>query len=316
MRKKIEVAVTPWSSQAGWHADSLCTQAEIAEDMGFHSFWLPENHFGDHRSIPSPLTLLAAVAGRTTRIRLGSTSYLLPIRHPILAAEEVAVLDQLSNGRVILGVGRGIQAEVFEVFSVAASDKRKLFQAKLEIMLAAWRGEPVLDSVPGKEQGAPVFLAPLPVQRPHPPVWVAAFGPLALKQVAGLGLPYLASPIESLAVLESNYQNYHSALAEAGHSPANTIPIMRTVFVADNDKQAATIRAHLERSIPSQMRKPDVAVDDWGIVGDRGYCRDKICEYWERLNISHLIVRGGVGGVDDKEQLRSHELLLEIVSGL
>jgi alkanesulfonate monooxygenase SsuD/methylene tetrahydromethanopterin reductase-like flavin-dependent oxidoreductase (luciferase family) len=312
MQKKIEVAVTPWSSEIAWGADTLCAQAETAEAMGFHSFWLPENHFGDHRSIPSPLTLLAAVAARTQRIKLGSTSYLLPIRHPIMAAEEVAVLDQLSNGRVILGVGRGMQPEVFEAFSVAASDKRKLFQARLEIMLAAWRGEPILE----REQGDPVFLAPLPVQRPHPPVWVAAFGPLALKQVASLGLPYLASPIESLDVLESNYQNYHAALREAGHAPVSTIPIMRTVFVADNDKQAATIRSHLERSVPPRMRKAGVEVDDWGIVGDRSYCRDKLCEYAQRLNISHLILRGGVRGVDDAEQLRSHELLLAIVSGL
>ena len=312
MDKKIELAVTPWSYDEGWRADSLCTQAETAEAMGFHSFWLPENHFGDHRSIPSPLTLLAAVAARTTRIRLGSTSYLLPIRHPLQAAEEVAVLDQLSNGRVILGVGRGIQAEVFDAFSVAASDKRKLFQANLQIMLAAWRGEPVLD----RGEGDPVLLAPLPVQRPHPPVWVAAFGPLALKQVASLGLPYLASPIESLAMLEHNYNNYHAALEESGHPPVSTIPVMRTVFVARSDKQSADVRLQLERSVPQKMRKPGVGVDDWGIVGDRAYCRDRLSEYVERLSISHLIVRGGIRGVEDAEQLRSHESLLGIVSGL
>src|SRR5210317_964943 len=144
MPRPIEVAVTAWSAGDGWRADTLCRQAETAEAMGFHSFWLPENHFGDHRSIPSPLTLLAAVAARTTRIRLGSTSYLLPIRHPLQAAEEVAVLDQLSNGRVILGVGRGIQGAVFEAFEIAPEQKRKLFQTNLDIMRTAWSGEPIL----------------------------------------------------------------------------------------------------------------------------------------------------------------------------
>ena len=280
--------------------------------MGFHSFWLPENHFGDHRSIPSPLTLLAAVAARTTRIRLGSTSYLLPIRHPIQAAEEVAVLDQLSNGRVILGVGRGLQAEMFEVFSVAASDKRKLFQANLEIMLRAWRGEAVLQ----REEGAAVMLAPLPVQRPHPPVWVAAFGPLALKQVASLGLPYLASPIESLSALEENYSNYRAALKASAQPAALTVPVMRTVYVARSAKQVADVRSQLEQSVPQAMRKPGTAVDDWAIVGDRAYCRDKLEEYIERLAISHLIVRGGIRGVEEADQLRSHHSLLDIVSGL
>ena len=104
MNMPLEIAVTPWSLSTLGAADELTSQAEIAENLGCHSFWLPENHFGDARSIPSPLMLLAAVAARTRSIKLGSTSYLLPIRHPLQAAEEVAVLDRLSGGRVILGV--------------------------------------------------------------------------------------------------------------------------------------------------------------------------------------------------------------------
>jgi len=104
----IEVATTPWNWDEVAGADGLCRQAQRAEAMGFHSFWLPENHFGDARALPAPLLLLAAVAGRTSTLRLGCTSYLLPIRHPLLAAEEVGVLDRLCGGRLILGVGRGI----------------------------------------------------------------------------------------------------------------------------------------------------------------------------------------------------------------
>lgn len=308
----IALAVTAWAPGSGWGADALCRQAEAAQAMGFHSFWLPENHFGDHRSIPSPLTLLAAVAARTDKIRLGSTSYLLPIRHPLLAAEEVAVLDQLSNGRVILGVGRGIQGAVFDAFRIPPADKRKLFQANLTVMLAAWRGEPILHGADGK----PVFLAPLPVQRPHPPIWVAAFGPLALKQVASLGLPYLASPIEPLEVLAQNYDSYHRALQDAGQPPVNTIPVMRTILVTRSQSMAANLRSRLEQAVPAAMRKADVAVEDWGIIGDRNYVRDKLCEYVERLGISHLIARGGLPGVDEKAQLRSHEALVSIAADL
>ncbi|MEM7364972.1 MAG: LLM class flavin-dependent oxidoreductase, partial [Pseudomonadota bacterium] len=111
----LDIAVTPW--RLG-NAASLAEQGAFAEQLDFHSFWLPENHFGDERSIPSPLTLLAAVAARTTKIRLGSTSYLLPIRHPLQAAEEVAVLDHLSEGRVILGIGRGMDPKMFHAFGV------------------------------------------------------------------------------------------------------------------------------------------------------------------------------------------------------
>ena len=305
----IEVAVTAWSANAGWGADALCKQAETAEAMGFHSFWLPENHFGDHRSIPAPLTLLAAVAARTQRIKLGSSSYLLPIRHPLLAAEEVAVLDQLSNGRVILGVGRGIQGAVFKAFDVAPSNKRKLFQANLTAMIAAWSGEPIVQG----EDGEPVFLAPLPIQRPHPPIWVAAFGPLALRQAAGLGLPYLASPIESLATLTENYKTYRQALQEYGHAPVATTPVMRTVFITRDPREAAEVRSQLENSLPAGMRKKDVEVDDWAIIGDSYYAKDKLSEYVERLALSHLIARGGLPGVAGEAQLKSHEHLLDII---
>ena len=312
MAGKIALAVTGWTRGSGWGADALCRQAETAQAMGFHSFWLPENHFGDHRSIPSPLTLLAAVAARTDKIRLGSTSYLLPIRHPLLAAEEVAVLDQLSNGRVILGVGRGIQGAVFEAFNIRPGDKRKLFQANLAVMLSAWRGEPIVHGADGN----PVFLAPLPVQRPHPPIWVAAFGPLALKQVASLGLPYLASPIEPLDVLEKNYDSYRRALREAGQPAVSTTPVMRTVFVTDNKGMASELRSRLDRQVPAAMKTGDIAVEDWGIVGDRYHVRDRLCEYIDRLAISHLIVRGGLPGVNEKAQLQSHEALVSILSDL
>ena len=309
MLRNLEVAVTAWSAGAGWRADSLCRQAETAEAMGFHSFWLPENHFGDHRSIPSPLTLLAAVAARTERIRLGSTSYLLPIRHPLLAAEEVAVLDQLSNGRVILGVGRGIQDSVFRAFDVPPGDKRKLFETNLDIMRRAWQGQPVA----GSEDGKPICLAPLPVQQPYPPIWVAAFGPLALKQVGGLGLPYLASPIESLAVLRDNYQRYHHAVREAGQAPVTTIPVMRTIFITADNSLAAEVRSALARSVPATMQHKAAGVDDWAIVGDRDYARDKLDEYVDDLAMSHLIARGGIPGIEGEAQLRSHEILLDLI---
>ncbi|MCH7709033.1 MAG: LLM class flavin-dependent oxidoreductase, partial [Myxococcales bacterium] len=94
----LEIGLTPWDFGPGGLAEGLVGQAEQAEKLGFHSLWLPEHHFSGRAAIPSPLLLLAAVAARTTKLRLGTTSYLLPLRHPIHVAEEVAVLDQLSNG--------------------------------------------------------------------------------------------------------------------------------------------------------------------------------------------------------------------------
>ena len=312
MAKTLEVGVTGWAPREGWRADVLCEQARQAESLGFHSYWLPENHFGNARSLPSPLTLLAAAAAGTDRIRLATTSYLLPIRHPLLAAEEVAVLDQLCNGRLILGVGRGIQDTVFSAFDLPASDKRKRFQANLDIMRRAWQGEPVVE-----QAGAdPICLAPLPLQRPYPPIWVAAFGPLALKQAGSLGMPYLASPIESLANLELNYRRYHQAVAEADLERVEIIPVMRTIFITQDETLAQTVRTSLQAAVPPAMRERAAEVEDWTIVGDSHYARDKLAEYQERLGLTHLVVRGGMPKVPEQEQWRSHEQLLRLAKDL
>ncbi|MGH2897347.1 MAG: LLM class flavin-dependent oxidoreductase, partial [Solirubrobacteraceae bacterium] len=182
----LHVGLTPWRADAHGAADPLAAQGERAEALGFASFWLPESHFGARGSIPQPLLLLAAVASRTRRIGLGTTSYLLPVRHALQIAEDVAVLDRLSEGRVILGVGRGFRSDLYAAFDVPLREKRDRFQSALDRMIRAWSGEPI--AFDGAD-GDPVRLAPLPVQRPHPPIWVAAFGPKAVEQAGRLGLP-------------------------------------------------------------------------------------------------------------------------------
>ena len=307
----MKIAITAWYSEPGWDGDTVCRQAERAEAMGFHSYWLPENHFGDPRAIPSPLTLLAAAAVRTGRLKLGTTSYLLPIRHPIQAAEEVAVVDQLSRGRLILGLGRGIQDAVFDVFGVPAREKRARFEVNLEIMRRAWRGEAVHHPAGGEG----TRLAPLPVQRPHPPLWVAAFGPLALKQAGGLGLPYLCSPIEPLEDLVANVALYRKAAEAAEQRLEQTMPVMRTVFISTDGSAVARVKERLAASVPTRLRREGVAVEDWAIVGDRHYVRDRLAEYRTRLGITHLIGGGRLPAMEEKLLLQSHQWLAEMSEG-
>ncbi len=307
---KTKVAVTAWMFGSGGSAAEMAEQGEVAEQIGFDSFWLPESHFSGDISIPSPLMLLGAISARTSKIKLGSTSYLLPIRHPIQAAEEVAVLDCLSNGRVILGVGRGFQDAMFNVFDVPIKDKRKRFKANLEIMIAAWQGEPVAEDVDGK----PAFLAPLPVQKPHPPIWVAAFGPLAIKQAGTLGLPYIASPMETLDSLLDKYGQHKDHSENAGHATIETRPVMRTLFISENKQLLTTVRESLEKEGMNRMREQPANLDDWAIIGDSAYVRDKISEYEEKLALDYLIARGRIPGVDNKTQIASLEQLAKITS--
>jgi len=318
----LEIGVTPWLEDWSGPAETLVRQAEFAERLGFGSFWLPESHFTGHSANPAPLLRLAAVAARTTRLRLATTSYLLPVRHPLHVAAEVAALDRLSDGRVILGVGRGFRPALFRAFGVPAEEKRDRFEAALKRILAAWRGEPVASDGDDRDgEGArPVVLAPLPVQRPHPPVWVAGFGPKAVSQAGRLGFPYLASPIETLTVLEDNYARHREAFSEGHGGEGLAVPVMRTLFVSRNASLLARVREALARQaaalssapIASLRRHADSKVEDWALVGEPEAVADAVCRYRERLGMSHLIARSHVPGAEPAELAAS----LELVAGL
>jgi alkanesulfonate monooxygenase SsuD/methylene tetrahydromethanopterin reductase-like flavin-dependent oxidoreductase (luciferase family) len=255
--------------------------------------------------------LLAGVAGATSSIRLGTTSYLLTLRHPLLAAEQVAVLDQLSGGRVILGVGRGYAPDMLRAFNVVPREKREVFENTLEIMRQAWSGAPLQ-----VEGTAGITVAPRPLQQPHPPIWVAAIGPKALAQAGRLRLPYLASPMESLALLESNYASHR----EAGGAGVECVPVMRTVHVTQSRAETEDLKNRLrEMARPAVVRADaqTAGVDDWAIVGETAYVAEKVHEYREVLGMTHMITaRLRLPGLDMARVFHSVTRLPEIVAGL
>ncbi|MDE0350826.1 MAG: LLM class flavin-dependent oxidoreductase [Gammaproteobacteria bacterium] len=314
----LHLGLTPWIVSGMADAATLARQGELAESWGYQSFWLPENHFGGEGAIPEPLMLLAAVAARTRTLRLATTSYLLPLRNPLQAAEQVAVLDRLSGGRVTLGVGRGYSAQLLGAFSVAPKDKRRIFEWCLEHMIRAWRGEPVALS----EGAEPVTVAPLPVQRPHPPIWVAAFGPKALAQAGSLGAPYLASPMEPLERLRDNYRRHVEACEAAGQPVPPEVPLMRSCFVSADARLVARVRDGLEaqarrmaaESDGRMARRFSTAVDDWALVGEPGAVRDRVDMYREELGMTHLVVTRLRINVDAATAERSVETMARLLS--
>jgi alkanesulfonate monooxygenase SsuD/methylene tetrahydromethanopterin reductase-like flavin-dependent oxidoreductase (luciferase family) len=207
---------------------------------------------------------------------------------------------------------------------VPAAEKRDRFEANLRAILAAWRGEPIAF----EEDGAggapkPLLLAPLPVQRPHPPVWVAAFGPRAVAQAGRLGLPYLASPVEPLARLAENYARHRAALPASARGAPLAVPVMRTVFASRDPSCLREVREGLARQAealaraasPALRRAAQGGVDEWAIVGEPAAVADGIERYREELGITHLVVRAQIPGLP-REQAEASLALVAEVAGL
>lgn len=308
MTQALVLGATPYAFN-NVTARTLGDQAAFVEACGYRSFWLPESHFGQG-SIPDPLMWLASVATATSQLRLATTSYLLPVRHPLQAAEQVAVLDQLSGGRVTLGIGRGYQGAMFQAYNVDRSKKRQLFEWSLDIMRRAWSGEPV-----AVEDGVePVVLDPLPVQQPHPPIWIAAFGPKALNQAGRLGLPHLASPMETLDSLEHNFGVYQEAHRAEHQGDNPVVAIMRSVYVTDSAAETQRVRDAMSERTEHVARRKSDAVEDWAIVGEKGYVRDTIAEYRERLGLTDLVVtRLRIPGMTEQQLKGSLERVGKLV---
>ncbi|MHC4164784.1 MAG: LLM class flavin-dependent oxidoreductase [Planctomycetota bacterium] len=294
---------------AGWRR--VRGLAEHAEALGLDSIWLPEGHFRVGATA-SPLLGLAALAARTRRVRLGTTSLLISIHDPLRVACDVATVDVLSGGRVVLGVGRGFERALFDGLGIDPSSKRDRFDEALDTLLAVWAGKG-----PRTPQGA--SLAP-PLQSPHPPLLVAAFGRKGLLQAAARGLPYLASPLESLDTLVANHALHRRHLPGAVRAETLDVAVMRTLHVAADagearrvrDAAARETRQLVARGSPTLARAAGGPVADRLLVGEPSRVAEGIAAYRERLGMDLLIVRPAPG-TGPQEQQASLARLMETV---
>jgi len=316
----VGLALGGAAEASGW--PTFLARAEHAEALGLHSVWVPEGHFR-RGAMASPLVALSALAARTCRVRLGTTSLLLPVHHPLRLAQEVAALDVLSQGRVMLGLGRGFAAALFQAFGVEAHTKRDRFDEALDAMLRAFGGEPMELAGGHFATGGGRFVTPTlrPVQRPHPPLLVAAFGKKGLLQAARRGLPYLASPLETLGVLIENHALHRAHLPPGGVVGPFRTPVMRTVHLAADDTEATQVRERLAaealgsaRALPPALARAAAGpVKERVVVGGETEVIEGLLAYRERLGMDLLIVRSEVGGLSEDVRRRSLERLCERV---
>jgi alkanesulfonate monooxygenase SsuD/methylene tetrahydromethanopterin reductase-like flavin-dependent oxidoreductase (luciferase family) len=246
--------VAPAGSGVTWRqlAADWCRTAVELEELGYDSLQTVEHHFQPDGHQPSPLIALAAAAGVTERIGLMTNILLVPLYNPVKLAEDVAVLDQLSGGRVTLGVAPGYVPEEFHGLMVPYEERFKRFEECLDILQAAWTQETF--TYDGSFYQVPeTRLSPRPVQQdPHPPLWYGVSGPRLLRRAARRHCVLTASPRHSESELAAHFATYDAHCSEFGWTP-NERPIMRGVFIAQTRERAREVAApavtHLFREL-------------------------------------------------------------------
>ncbi len=210
----------------------ILDQIVRAEELGYDNVWLAEHHFADDGYNPSPLTTAAAIAARTSRIRIGTYVLLMPFRHPVRVAEDATCIDIISNGRFDLGAGQGYAAKEFEAHGIPRKERSARLAEGIELVRRLWTETNVTFS--GKfTQVKDMTLSPRPVQQPHIPIWMGARADKAIQRVARMGCHLMATIGPDPAPL------YLQTLKENGYDPAQfNIGQVRTVYVAATEEQA------------------------------------------------------------------------------
>ncbi|HEU4758416.1 MAG TPA: LLM class flavin-dependent oxidoreductase [Dehalococcoidia bacterium] len=211
-----------------------------AEDYGFDSVWPAEHHFSEYGYCASPAVSLAAVAARTKRIRLGTGVVVLPLNHPVRVAEDFAIIDLLSDGRVDLGVGRGYQPHEFGGYGVDQTRSRDMFRESVEIIQRAWTEERF--TYDGEfYQIDNLSVRPKPLQKPHPPIWMASLSPETFQLCGRYGFNLMCAPVFGFDVSRgaAQIEEYRQALRDHGRDPAGfEIAALTMTYVAETSQQA------------------------------------------------------------------------------
>ncbi|HUB15338.1 MAG TPA: LLM class flavin-dependent oxidoreductase [Acetobacteraceae bacterium] len=213
----------------------------IMDQAGYDAVWLAEHHFSSFSVCPSVHMMGTMAAARTKRLRIGTAVSLAPFYHPLRLAEEVALLDVLSGGRVNWGAGRGFSRGEFAAFGVPPEESTSRFHETVDIVLSAWAEERV--SYAGRHFSCEaVEVLPKPQQKPHPPVWMAATSEAAIDWAAGRGFSILMDPHSTHAELAAKRRHYGERMAAAGFDAAGrAIPMARLIALADTSERAAEV---------------------------------------------------------------------------
>jgi alkanesulfonate monooxygenase SsuD/methylene tetrahydromethanopterin reductase-like flavin-dependent oxidoreductase (luciferase family) len=330
-----------WSEQAVYESD--LTQMLAAEALGYESVWVAEHHFNDYGLCPAPPVLAGFLAARTSRIRLGMGVSLLPLHHPVDLAEQLAVLDVVSGGRLDVGIGRGGTLQDYQTFRSERADARLRIEEGIALLQLCWSGTP-FDFNGQFHSAERLHMRPRPRQRPHPPLFVAANSEDSVLSAARLGLPTLSSFFVPVPELQRRRQLYRDTARAAGRSDAEIDAVerrcggMRVVHVApDRDdalrttqppfmayqRRMAMLRSEatggnvpnsFDRSLLRLRAFEEYLADGWALIGSPEEVRDGLQQFIDATGYHRVLLLMALPGIDTARALRSMRLFAEQVA--
>jgi len=295
---------------------------EAYDRTGIDIYHLAEHHSTPLGMAPSPSVFLSAVAQRTQRLRFGPMVYTLSLHHPLRVMEEICMLDQMSGGRVELGVGRGISPLESTFYGVDPKRSRDIYIEVLDILLKAFETRSLdFEGKFYRFKGTPIVIAPL--QKPHPPLWYGAVGPEGVdwpaQQAMNIATNALTPAVRAIT------DRYRAQWQAAARDPAKLplIGMSRHIVIAETDAEAlATARRSYARwhesftylwrlhgMAPISAAYPDTVEESMAIgmsfVGSPAAVRAKLGEAVAMTGVNYLLLRFAFGDMTLAEALRS-----------
>jgi alkanesulfonate monooxygenase SsuD/methylene tetrahydromethanopterin reductase-like flavin-dependent oxidoreductase (luciferase family) len=310
-------------------------QVQYAEELGFHGAWLAEHHFTRYSMASSSMILATHLAARTTKIRVGTAVVVSPLHNPIRIAEDTAMLDLVSGGRLDVGFGRGTSGYEYSGYNVAPEESQERFQDSIKIVQGLWT-TPDFSYESKYNKLHRINLVPPPVQQPHPPIYLAATRtPTTLEFAVSTGHSLCIAVVQDTTDALDLCQRFVSMSREAGlHRSMADIPFFRYFYVAETEAQARQdTAAHLNWVVDIMQWRRFIKegsevyrhMDDWrrsrtelpasyatlaqnrAIIGTPDQCVARI-KALQAYGIDYFGCNFDFGGMEHHKVLRSMEL--------
>jgi alkanesulfonate monooxygenase SsuD/methylene tetrahydromethanopterin reductase-like flavin-dependent oxidoreductase (luciferase family) len=306
-------------------------QVRLARDLGFDLVLLGQHFLATEFQMLQPTVAAARLAGETGAMRIGVTIYLLPLINPVQLAEDVASLDVITSGRLIFGIGLGYRKVEDDAFGLAPGARVPRARAHLDVITRLWAGEPVHYESPSCTlRGATTLLRP--VQKPRPPIWVAANNDRAVARAAELGDTWIVNPHATTATISRQVDLFRATRVRLGKPVPAEIPVIRELCIGETRGEAVRVnRPPLEAKYQAYLswgqHKALPGDDDMTqtfdglararfIIGDPGECGAEIERIVAQTGATTMIFRVHWPGLPHQAVLRSLRLLGEKVRPL